>query len=143
MMMNNTPRTYKSPILSELIENISQEELEKTESKMRLAVKIADAIKAKGYGKTEFAKKIKKNNSEISKWLSGTHNFTHDTLILLQKELDVNLVNSEINQKMEIKNIHIVAESTNSSNYNFNLSRIFFFCSTLKWGKFSLTFNRS
>jgi transcriptional regulator with XRE-family HTH domain len=139
MMMNNTPRTYKSPILSELIENISQEELEKTESKMRLAVKIADAIKAKGYGKTEFAKKIKKNNSEISKWLSGTHNFTHDTLILLQKELDVNLVNSEINQKMEIKNIHIVAESTNSSNYNFNLSRIFNFKKTVSVNTYSLS----
>lgn len=139
MMMNNTPRTYKSPILSELIENISQEELEKTESKMRLALKIADAIKAKGYGKTEFAKKIKKNNSEISKWLSGTHNFTHDTLILLQKELDVNLVNSVIHQKMEIKNIHIVAESTNSSNYNFNLSRIFNFKKTVSVNTYSLS----
>lgn len=124
MMMNNKPRTYKSPILSELIEKISQEELEKTESKMRLAVKIADAIKAKGYGKTEFAKKIKKNNSEISKWLSGTHNFTHDTLILLQKELDINLVNSEIIEKIEIKNIHIVAETTSTSKSNFNLSAI-------------------
>jgi transcriptional regulator with XRE-family HTH domain len=125
--MNNKPRTYKSLILSELIENISQEELEKTESKMRLAVKIADAIKAKGYGKTEFAKKIKKNNSEISKWLSGTHNFTHDTLILLQKELDVNLVNSVITEKIEIRNIHIIAQSSNSPNNNFNLSRIFNF----------------
>ncbi len=139
MMMNNKPRTYKSPILSELIENISQEELEKTESKMRLAVKIADAIKAKGYGKTEFAKKIKKNNSEISKWLSGTHNFTHDTLILLQKELDVNLVNSVINEKIEIKNIHIVAQSSNSSNNNFNLSRIFNFKKTVYVNTYSLS----
>ena len=87
MMMNKKPRTYKSPILSELIQNISKEELEKTESKMRLALKIAEAIKAKGYNKGEFAKKINKNNSEISKWLSGTHNFTHDTLILLENEL--------------------------------------------------------
>ncbi len=139
MMMNNKPRTYKSPILSELIENISQGELEKTESKMRLAVKIADAIKAKGYGKTEFAKKIKKNNSEISKWLSGTHNFTHDTLILLQKELDVNLVNSVINEKIEIKNIHIVAQSSNSSNNNFNLSRIFNFKKTVYVNTYSLS----
>lgn len=139
MMMNNKPRTYKSPILSELIENISQEELEKTESKMRLAVKIADAIKSKGYGKTEFAKKIKKNNSEISKWLSGTHNFTHDTLILLQKELDVNLVNSVINEKLEIKNIHIVAQSSNSSNNNFNLSRIFNFKKTVYVNTYSLS----
>lgn len=127
MMMNNKPRTYKSPILSELISTISKEELEKTESKMRLAVKIADAIKAKGYGKTEFAKKIKKNNSEISKWLSGTHNFTHDTLILLQNELEIILVNSEINKKVEIKNIHIVVKTTNTPKNNFNVSGIFNF----------------
>lgn len=127
MMMNNKPRIYKSPILKELIENISQEELEKTESKMRLAVKIADAIKGKGYGKTEFAKKINKNNSEISKWLSGTHNFTHDTLILLQKELDIKLVNSEINEKIEIKDIHIVAKTTGIPKNNFNLYGLFNF----------------
>jgi ribosome-binding protein aMBF1 (putative translation factor) len=127
MMMNNKPRTYKSPILTELIENISQEELERTESKMRLAVKIADAIKAKGYGKTEFAKKIKKNNSEISKWVSGTHNFTHDTLLLLQNELDINLVNTEIDKKVEIKNIHIVVQSTNTPKNQFNISELFNF----------------
>lgn len=127
MMMNNKPRTYKSPILAELIESISPEELEKTESKMRLAVKIADAIKAKGFGKAEFAKKIKKNNSEISKWLSGTHNFTHDTLILLQNELDITLVNSEIDKKIEIKDIHIVVETANSLNNNFNLLGLFKF----------------
>jgi transcriptional regulator with XRE-family HTH domain len=127
MEMNNKPRTYKSPILSDLIATISKEELESTESKMRLAVKIADAIKAKGYGKTEFAKIIKKHNSEISKWLSGTHNFTHDTLILLQKELDINLVNSEIIEKVEIRNIHIVAKSSNTPRTNFNLSGIFNF----------------
>lgn len=127
MVMNNKPRTYKSPILKELIENISEEELEKTESKMRLAVKIADAIKEKGYSKTEFAKKINKNNSEISKWLSGTHNFTHDTLILLQNELDIKLVNSEINEKIEIKDIHIVAETTSTPKTNFNLYGLFNF----------------
>ncbi len=127
MMMNNKPRTYKSPILKELIENISQEELEKTESKMRLAVKIADAIKVKGYAKNEFAKKINKNNSEISKWLSGTHNFTHDTLILLQKELDINLVNSEINAKIEIKNIQFVVKTASLPKNNFNFYGLFNF----------------
>ena len=88
--MNSKPRNYKSTLLTELIESTSPEELEKTESKMRLAIKIADAIREQGYGKTEFARKIKKNNSEISKWLSGTHNFTHDTLILLEQELNIN-----------------------------------------------------
>jgi len=139
--MNNNPRTYKSPILKELIENISPEELGKTESKMRLAVKIADAIKRKGYGKTEFARKINKNNSEISKWLSGTHNFTHDTLILLQNELDIKLVNSEINEKIEIKDIHIVAETKAAPKNNFNLYGFFNFIKPDYVNTYSLSTN--
>ncbi len=127
MMMNKKPRTYKSPILSELIQNISKEELEKTESKMRLALKIAEAIKAKGYNKGEFAKKLNKNNSEISKWLSGTHNFTHDTLILLENELDIALVNSAINKKIEIRNIHIETKSDITSKMFFNISNFLSF----------------
>lgn len=123
--MNSKPRVYKSPILQELIADISQEELEKTESKMRLAIKIADAIKAKGYSKTEFAKKINKNNSEISKWLSGTHNFTHDTLFFLQNELGIELVNSEINEKVEIKDVHLVVKSQSSPKSSFNFSSLF------------------
>ena len=125
--MNKKPRTYKSPILSELIQNISKEELEKTESKMRLALKIAEAIKAKGYNKGEFAKKLNKNNSEISKWLSGTHNFTHDTLILLENELDIALVNSAINKKIEIRNIHIETKSDITSKMLFNISNFLSF----------------
>ncbi len=94
--MNKKARNYTSTIFSELLQSTSSEELAKTESKMRLAVKIGDAIKQQGYSKTEFAQKINKNNSEISKWLSGTHNFTHDTLILLEQELKITLINSEL-----------------------------------------------
>ncbi len=94
--MNKEVRSYNSDILSELNQGTSPEELAKTESKMKLAIKIGDAIKRQGYSKTEFAQKINKNNSEISKWLSGTHNFTHDTLILLELELNLTLINSEL-----------------------------------------------
>ncbi len=34
----------------------------------------------------------KTNPSEITRWLSGTHNFTTDTLIDLQRVLDINLL---------------------------------------------------
>ena len=94
--MNNKARKYTSTILTELVQSTSPIELAKTESKMRLAVKIGDAIQKQGYSKTEFAQKLEKNNSEISKWLSGTHNFTHDTLILLEQELNLTLINSEL-----------------------------------------------
>lgn len=125
MKTNKKARVYNSPILDSILSNISKEELEITEGKMRLAMKIADAIKAKGFNKkSDFAKKLNKQNSEISKWLSGTHNFTTETLMLLQNELDINLINSVIEVKVELKGIHIETKAPNKNN-SFNLSSLF------------------
>ena len=90
-------------VLEDVLSNISNTALMQTERKMLLAIKIADAIENKGYSKSEFAKKINKNNSEISKWISGTHNFTFDTLIMLEIELNIKLINSEIETKRKRK----------------------------------------
>ena len=101
--MTNKAKTHVSLILEDVLSNISNTALMQTERKMLLAIKIADAIKNKGYSKSEFAKKINKNNSEISKWISGTHNFTFDTLIMLEIELNIKLINSEIETKRKSK----------------------------------------
>ena len=103
--MINKARNYDSIILNDVLHSITKTELVQTERKMLLALKIADAIADKGFTKSEFAKKIGKNNSEISKWISGTHNFTFDTLILLEIELDVRLINSEIESKRRRKKV--------------------------------------
>jgi transcriptional regulator with XRE-family HTH domain len=137
MKSKNMPKTYNSPLLDSLITTISSEELERTEGKMRLAIKIADAIKSTGLKKSEFAKKIKKNNSEISKWLSGTHNFTTDTLLLLQKELGIKLVNSDIEENVAIKDVHIDIESSSELKKNFN------FTSLLNFNKLKVTHSYS
>jgi hypothetical protein len=59
MKSKNTPKTYNSKILDSLIATISNEELERTENKMRLAIKIADAIEATGLKKIGICKKNK------------------------------------------------------------------------------------
>lgn len=115
MKTKKAPNNYTSPILDSLIDNISSEELERIESKMRLAIKIADAIEASGLNKSQFAEKIGKNNSEISKWLSGTHNFTTDTLLLLEDNLPIKLVNSEIEENLILNEISIVLRSPSPS----------------------------
>jgi len=99
----------KKSLLNELLESITPEEQEKTDKKMILATKIANAIKAKGLKKSEFAEILGKQPSEISKWLSGTHNFTIDTLMDIERELSVQLLDTgnwdrlEKYQKVEIK----------------------------------------
>lgn len=108
MKAKKEQENYKSQILENILSNITKEEFDVTEEKMKLAIKIAEAIKAKGFEKkSAFAKKIGKQNSEISKWLSGTHNFTTETLILLQNELDIELINSTVTDNVELRNIHI------------------------------------
>lgn len=82
----------KKNLLNELLESITPEEQAKTDKKMILATKIANAIKAKGLKKYEFAEILDKQPSEISKWLSGTHNFTIDTLMDIERVLSVQLL---------------------------------------------------
>ena len=60
---------------------------------MLLAVKIADAMQAKGWNKTRLMKEMGKSNpSEITRWLSGTQNFTVDTLVDLERVLEIKLL---------------------------------------------------
>jgi transcriptional regulator with XRE-family HTH domain len=63
-----------------LLAEITPAEKLRTQTKMGLAARIDDLIREKRWSKSEFAKKLDKQPSEVSKWLSGTHNFTIDTL---------------------------------------------------------------
>jgi transcriptional regulator with XRE-family HTH domain len=95
-------------LLSELLGTISAEVQSKTDRKMILAAKIANAIKAKGLKKSEFAEILGKQPSEISKWLSGTHNFTVDTLMDIEQVLSIQLLDTKNRNRFE--NYEKVAE---------------------------------
>jgi transcriptional regulator with XRE-family HTH domain len=53
-----------------------------------LVVRINQLLREKGIKKRELAAKLDKKPSEISKWLSGEHNFTLRSLAKLSAELD-------------------------------------------------------
>lgn len=91
MKTKNKQEVYNSSLLDELLSEITPEEQEKTNKRMMLAAKIAAAIKAKGWKKSEFAERMGKYPSDVSKWLSGTHNFETDTLFEIEKVLGVDL----------------------------------------------------
>jgi ribosome-binding protein aMBF1 (putative translation factor) len=88
-------KKYKSVIIDSIKEQISETELKKTESKMLLALKIKEAMAKKGMSNSDLAEVLVKNNSQITKWLSGTHNFTHDTLIEIGRILNISLINNK------------------------------------------------
>ncbi len=80
-----------NPLLDELISEISPVEMEQTRVKMHLSARIADAIRDKGWNNKTFAAKLEKKPSEITKWLSGTHNFTVNTLVEICQVLGIQL----------------------------------------------------
>lgn len=91
MNKSNKARIIDSPILDEILKEISPLEMGRTKNRMQISARIDDLIKSTGKSKTNFAKKHKKKPSEISRWVSGTQNFTIDELTEISFLLGVEL----------------------------------------------------
>jgi transcriptional regulator with XRE-family HTH domain len=103
MMNKKTARKYTSPVINQLLGEITPLEKLQTNTKMTLAARLDDLITARGWGKSEFAEKVNKNPSEITKWLSGTQNFTIDTLA----EIGV-VLNMPVSELFAPKRVHVI-----------------------------------
>ena len=82
---------------SDIIQKLDKESspiFDKVAAKMRTAARIADAMKAVGLSKSQFARKMGKSPSEITKWLSGTHNFTMDSWQWISAVLGVEITSA-------------------------------------------------
>lgn len=89
----NRKRDSKNSAISRILNRIDPIEKAKTSTKMNIAAMIDDAMIAKGWSKKDLMEKMgKKNQSEITRWLSGTQNFTVDKLVELSLLLDIKLV---------------------------------------------------
>ena len=108
----NKPKLHTTEFLDDFFGNIPEKELKETTSRMKLAAAIEDAMKAKNISKSQLAKSMNQNNSVITKWLSGTHNFTSDTLEQIGEFLEINLLidynpATIVMEKKVIKKSHI------------------------------------
>jgi ribosome-binding protein aMBF1 (putative translation factor) len=90
--MNTQARQINSSIISKIKKQRNKLEFLKTQRNMELAARIDDAIKAKSWKKTRLAEAMDKRPFKITKWLSGTHNFTLDTLYSLEIYLGIPLI---------------------------------------------------
>ncbi len=82
----------KSAVLESMLSNIDEVSLRKTENRLSVAASIADQIAARGMTQVEFARKMGRPTSEISEWLSGTRNFTINTLSEIECALGIRLL---------------------------------------------------
>ncbi|MRG44967.1 helix-turn-helix domain-containing protein [Chitinophaga sp. SYP-B3965] len=92
---------YTSPLLESLLKNITPEEQARTDARMQMSARIYAALKEKGWTQTQLASALNKQVSVISRWLSGTHNFTIDTLTDIEGVLKVRLLDLENSIKVK------------------------------------------
>lgn len=109
---------YESDILNDLFEEITPAELKKVEKRMLLAQKISDGIEAKGWKKIDFARALDKRPSEITKWLSGTHNFNSDTLFDIEEVLDITLIETVASQKEQVISFNVFVSQKQKTTRN-------------------------
>lgn len=62
------------------LSEIPQSTQKQVEYTMKVSDRLASVLKAKGLTQREFAKRMRKTEAEVSRWLGGMHNFTLSTL---------------------------------------------------------------
>lgn len=70
----------RNPILENIRKNIPAETKAEIDLSFEIADRICEILKKQGKTQRELANALGKKESEISKWLRGTHNFTTQTL---------------------------------------------------------------
>ena len=70
----------KNPLFEQCLVSVSPEVREEVRLNIDIANRIYDLLKAKKMTQREFAALMGKRESEISRWLTGTHGFTTTTL---------------------------------------------------------------
>lgn len=115
----NKMETKTGSLLDELLDSITPLEQSKVDTRMLLAAKIADGMKAKGWKNKDLLKAVgKENPSIITKWLSGTHNFTTDTLVELEDALGINLLDRFEKKTEVVIHYYISIESESEAVYS-------------------------
>lgn len=73
-------------------ERISPETRRFVRKNLEIAQQVAYLLEQRGWTQRELARAVGKSESEISKWLSGQHNLTLKSIVLLETALDADIL---------------------------------------------------
>lgn len=83
---------YSDPIFDELYANVPEDSKRMSSYSFAIAARIDEILARKGWNKTDFANAMGKTNAEISKWMSGQHNFTISTIAKIEAALEEDII---------------------------------------------------
>lgn len=79
-------------ILDEIRGHISPDVKKQLEISVSLANRVYDILEAKGMSQKDLAKLLGKTETEVSRWLSGTHNMTIATIAKISVALGEDII---------------------------------------------------
>ena len=79
-------------IMDEIRSTITPEMKLQMEMSVAIANRISEILEAKGMTQKELAQKLGKTETEVSRWLSGTHNLTLSTICKISAALGEEIV---------------------------------------------------
>ena len=85
-------RTIECEVFRQALADIPAEQKVQFELSFAIADRIDAVLKAKGMSQKKFAEQLGKRESEISKWLTGRHNFTLQTIAKIETALNCKLI---------------------------------------------------
>ena len=77
----------QNPLFRQCLAAIPEEQQVEFELSFGIAERISEILKSKGLTQKDFARLLGKRESEISKWLTGRHNFTTQPVARIETAL--------------------------------------------------------
>ena len=93
------------PLFKECLSNVAPDVRFEVRLNMDIANRIHDLLREKNMTQRELAAQMGKRESEISRWLTGTHGFTTATIAKISAVLGDPIV--EVRPKPEIKYVYV------------------------------------
>ena len=108
----------KNPLFEQCLAEVAPEVRAEVRLNMDIADRIYDLLKKKGLTQREFASLMGKRESEISRWLTGSHGFTTTTLAKISAVLGESVV--EVKKEAQTNYVFIQMGSYLKPSDNFN-----------------------
>ena len=94
---------YVDPLFKQVLDNIPDQTSYEVGYSFDIAKVLHEVLLKKGWSQVEFARRLGKKESEISKWLSGTHPFTMKTIAKISAAIDDDFLCLVANHRKKLK----------------------------------------
>ena len=92
-----------NPIMDEVRRRYLTPEIQKqVEMQVMIANRIYDLLEQKGMSQKDLAQKLGKTETEVSRWLCGTHNLTMATIAKIAVALDDDIITPTVTKRRRV-----------------------------------------